>query len=95
MPPIDWKGLFDVASEIPIVKRAIGATLEELEQNPAFTRFVEKYQAMNANTASRGGVTKAECMICLFHKYGRERGLSTLDAPPQHRCVDHGENYYP
>ena len=93
MPPVDWKALFGFASQIPVVRNAIGATLEELENNPAFTRFVEKYQKMNANAAARGGVAKSECMICLFHKYGRENGLAQNELPPRHQCVDHGRFY--
>ncbi len=88
--PVDWKGLFKFASEIPVVKKAISATLEEVEHNPEYVKFIERYQAMNFGAASKGRVAKAECMICLFHKYGVEHGLNTLDAPPRHRCVDRG-----
>lgn len=93
--PVDWKAVFGFASQIPIVKRAIGATLEELEHNPEFAKFVERYQGMNARAASKGGVAKAECMICLFHAYGVQQNLNTLDAPPRHRCVNHGGGWHP
>ncbi len=93
--PVDWKAVFGFASQIPIVKRAIGATLEELEHNPEFTKFVERYQAMNLGAARRGGVKQAECMICMFHKYGVQQGLNTIDAPPRHRCVDNGGAWHP
>lgn len=94
--PVDWKKIFSFAAEIPVVKRAIGATLEELHTNPEFQKFVERYQAMNANTASNAasGVTQAECMICLFSKYGREHGLTT-NAAPRHRCIDHAGGWFP
>ncbi len=92
---VDWKGLFKFAAEIPVIKRAIGATLEEVEHNPEFLKFVERYQGMNAGAASRGGVARAECMICMFHKYGVDHGLNTLDAPPRHRCADHAGGWHP
>ncbi len=95
MPPVDWKGLFGFASQIPAVRRAIGATLEELEHNPNFQRFVERYQGMNAAAASKGGVARAECMICLFHRYGVEQNLNTLDVVPRHRCADHAGEWFP
>ncbi len=90
---IDWKGLFKFAAATPVGQRIIGATLEELETNPKFQAFVENYQQMNSRAAGAGGVAKAECMICLFHKYGKSQGLNTLEEPPRHRCADKGGNW--
>lgn len=92
---IKWKELFSFVAATPIGQRIIGATLEELETNPQFQAFVEQYQRMNTRAASTGGVKKAECMICLFHQYGRERKLNTLPEPPRHRCSDKGGNWWP
>ncbi len=91
----NWKAIMGIASQLPIVRRAIGATLEEVEHNPDFLKFVERYQGMNASAAARGGVARAECMICMFHKYGVEQGLNTLDAPPRHKCADHNGGWFP
>lgn len=93
--PIDWKGLFKFAAATPLGRKVIGATLEELETNPSFQQFVEQYQGMNAKAASTGGVTKAECMICLFSKYGRDQQLTDLKEPPRHRCADKDGAWFP
>lgn len=92
---IDWKGLGRFALQIPVVRNAVGAVVEQLEHNPEYQKFVERYQKMNARAASKGGVQKAECMICLFHKYAVEHQLNTLDVVPRHRCVNHGEAWFP
>lgn len=93
--PIDWKNLFSLATQLPVVRNAIGATLEQVETNPEFVKFVSRYQGMNAGAAARGGVTRAECMICLFHAYGKTKGLNTFEHPPEHPCVNHGGKNYP
>jgi hypothetical protein len=93
--PIDWKGLIKFASQIPVVRNAIGATLEQVEKNPEYVKFVSRYQAMNAGAAARGGVTKAECMICMFHAYGVQNDLNSYAAPPPHPCVDRNGETYP
>lgn len=93
--PIDWKGLLSIAAATPIGRKIIGATLIELETNPTYQRFVEQYQNMNVKAAAGGGVAKAECMICMFCKYGREQQLTTLTEAPRHRCSDHGGAWFP
>ncbi len=93
--PIDWKKVLETAQEIPFVRRAIGATLGELEHNIDFQKFVERYQAMNARAATKGQVKLAECMICMFHKYGVDHELNTLPVVPRHRCADHAGGWYP
>lgn len=77
----DWKklgGFVKFALQTPMGLSATKAILNELEQNPEYLRFVEKHQRMGAQ----------QCMICAFHKYGRERGLNTAERPPQHECPD-------
>lgn len=93
--PIDWKGLMKFAASTTFGRKVVAATLGEVENNPNFQRFVEQYQSMNMSTAARGGVAKAECMICMFCQYGREQGLNTLDETPRHRCADHAGNWWP
>lgn len=84
--PFDWKKLFSAAVASPLGRHVIGATLTELEQNPQYIQFVERYQRMNTRAASTGGVAQAECMICMFLKYGKEQGLT--HSIPQHDCPD-------
>lgn len=76
----DWKRLIGAAvKHVPIVREAIGATYEELQNNPGYVRFVTKYQQMNPD---------AECVICMAHKYCFEMRLTQSQVPPPHVCQD-------
>lgn len=92
---IDWKGLFTFAANTPIGRHIIGATLGELEANPKYIKFVEHYQGMQAKASAGGAIARAECMICLFHKYGVDNALAQRPAPPQHRCADRNGALFP
>lgn len=79
--PVDWSKLgtfVSAALKTPLGQGVVKTVLNELENNPDYVRFVDKFQRMGSS----------ECMICAFHKYGRERGLNVAEKPPQHECAD-------
>ncbi len=79
--PFDWSKIGTFTKAViasPLGQSAVRAVLNELEQNPDYVRFVSKYQKLRAS----------ECMICAFHKYGRERRLNLAPNPPPHECAD-------
>lgn len=77
--PFDWKKLISVATQLPAVRRVMSLTIAELEENPNFIAFVEKYQKMDPNQ---------QCVICLVHQYATAQKLTTWEKAPEHSCAD-------
>ncbi len=77
--PFEWKKFFGVVTQLPQVRRVMALTIAELEENPNFIRFVEKYQAMDPNM---------QCSICFIHKYAVAQKLTDWDKAPDHQCAD-------
>jgi hypothetical protein len=73
---IPWLRLLFASLNFPAVRQAIKTSINGLERQPELVRFVEQFQK----------VDQQDCVICLVHKYGREKKI-TLDAtPPAHWC---------
>lgn len=77
--PFDWKKLFSVATQLPAVRRVMSLTIAELEENPSFVAFVERYQKLDPNQ---------QCTICLVHKYAKSQNLTNWEKAPEHSCAD-------
>lgn len=75
-PGFPWARLVYAALNIPQVRSLLQTTLNGIERDPKLLEWVEQFQT----------VDQKDCLICLGHAYGVQKGIALNPKPPEHWC---------